>query len=240
MKTNIEELKLHLKKVFGEMTQTKEFEEFAYKAGDAIKDSVIRKTKTNGQYNYIQSGRLLRTLRTNEPELQVNKTGSKAVIGYGYIDDFNQQTKRGPQKAVFKQFNGDEIKIGLRPEPSLPNWIIAEFGRRAGTGAAPTGIPQEFLVPYAARDQEKKFMVGPSISFHNRKPVFFMANFSNTSRSSAMNGLGLKTHPGIHEGRMFRDGLREAQEKINLNLGEALYHSLESLASKYGGEVHRT
>jgi hypothetical protein len=236
MKTNIDELVKNLQGFFSEAMKTNTFVSYAQKAGDSMKDHVIAKARGNGEYSFIQSGRLMRTLKTNDAEVKTNKTGSKATIGYGYVDDFNQQTKRGAQVAITRY--GQEI--GLRPEPSLPDWIIVEFGRKPGVGVSAGNIPSEFQVSYVARDPNKQFVTGPfQTLYHMRKPIFFMTSYKNHGVLSNGMGVAPRTHPGIHEGRIFRDGLANSKESINQYIGEGLYESTKELSRKYGGTVER-
>jgi hypothetical protein len=221
MSSNIVQLQIHLKNMFNELLKTTSMKSHGKMAGEHMKQSVIG--KVGSKYN--QSGTMRRLLRTEVPIVQANKTGSKLNIGLGDIDEWNDETRRGPQRAVFTLANGGQKTVGLRPEPVLPAWIIMEFGRRP---ANTTAIPKDFQVPYTNRDSSKQFMFGPSNSYHFRKPVFFMTN---------QQGATPRTHPGVPAGRFFREGLKESQEEVNKIIGQGLEESMRELAIRYGGTV---
>jgi hypothetical protein len=228
--TNIDELKAHLEKVFSTMYTTGEFTQYANNAGDAMEEGVIERLNS-GIYDYNQSYALKRTINTDKPEvLSKGGRGSSVKIGYGNIDDFNQQTLRGPQRATFIGSDGSKLTIGLRPERELPSWIIMEFGRKAGSGSSSSQIPEEFKVAYSAR-QSKPYLVGPSTSLHSRKPVFFMASLQGKSSNMKSD----RGHPGVHEGRIFRGGLELATPKIIENILAGTEASLRL----FGGEVEK-
>jgi hypothetical protein len=157
--TNIVELKAHIKMVFNNLLKTSEFKASAKEAGEAMKQRVQSRVNAD-KYDYIQTGNFKRLLREEKASIDINKTGSKAVIGFapvrdeeGGLDDWliNDWAMRGPQNARFTNEHGETTNIKLRPEQQLPNWIIMEFGRKAGSGASARGIPKDFIVPYTAR-----------------------------------------------------------------------------------------
>jgi hypothetical protein len=227
---NINELEAHLKQVFGELLKTEIANSFAKKAGQVMKENVQKQLNSKG-YSYNQSGALRGTLQRDVPFVQTNKTGSKISIGFGDLDEWNIETLRGPQNAVFDLGDGRTKNVRLRPEPTLPSWIIMEFGRREGNGTGlPPDMPDMFKVGYGGRDSDKKFMFGPSLSYHFRKPVFFMTREKEGEKHG-------ETHPGIREGRFFRDGLKNSQEEVYELMLEGLRQSMIEVAARYGGTV---
>ncbi|WP_336784160.1 hypothetical protein [Paenibacillus illinoisensis] len=227
IKTNIDEILNHLKQMHKEVLRTESFKQGAKGAGEAMKARVVNSLSSSG-YDYLQSGTLLRVVKGDVPHVEVNKTGTKAQIGFGDIDELNMETKRGPQRGIFTDKDGATRSIGLRPEPSLPAWIIMEFGRRAGGGAGAKGIPKAFQVPYTARDSSKQFLYGPSQSYHFNKRILFMTN-----KTDGRN----RMHPGVRAGHFFRDGLRNSQDDVRQLLGDALKESMKEVAGRYGWRV---
>jgi hypothetical protein len=228
--TNLAQLEIHLRTVFTELFKTAEFKEEAKLAGEEMKKSVISKMGSS-KYDYLQSGELMRVAKDDVPWVEANRTGSKANIGYGDIEGWNDETKRGPQRGKFTTASGKEITVRLRPEPTLPSWIVMEFGRRP---QPVDKVPKDFQVPYAQRDASKKFLFGPSTSTHFRKNIFFMSPFNITGNKEEA-----RTHPGIKAGKFFREGLKSSQPKVEEKLGEAIEVSLRALSVRYGGEVRR-
>lgn len=221
-KTNGQDVQAHLKRVFERMFETDQLHNYAVRAGNRLKKG-IREAVASSPYNYDQSGNLLKTINRSETAVLIEQ--NKATIGFGNIDIFNTETRRLPQHATFKTSNGD-IEVSLRPEPELPSWIIAEFGRKAGVGGAtPSGIPSRFVVPYTPRDDDKKFLFGPSDTRHYMKPIYFMSRIPTKSQSSAGR---------IEGGHIFTRGLEYSKEKIRLELTAGIYASLATLARQNG------
>ncbi len=227
IRTNIDDILHQLKQMHKDVLKTESFRQGAKNAGEAMKVRVLNGIASSG-YDYLQSGSLLRVVKGDMPHVEVNKTGSSAKIGFGDIDELNIETRRGPQRGVFTNKDGHTLSIGLRPEPSLPSWIIMEFGRRSGSGAGAKGIPKAFQVPYTTRDSSKQFLFGPSQSYHFNKRILFMTN-----KTDGRN----RTHPGVRAGHFFRDGLRNSQSDVKQLLGEALKESMKEVASRYGWRV---
>lgn len=227
-RSNIESLLAHMKELHKNVLRSQAMKEGAKSAGAAMKGSVIKGLSSAG-YDYRQSGTLLRVIKGDVADMQVNKTGTSLKIGFGDIDELNYETKRGPQRGIFSKKDGSTQSIGLRPEPSLPSWIIMEFGRKAGNGVGMKGIPKAFQVSYTPRDPNKQFMFGPSKSMHFNKRILFM-----TERQ----GDGVpRTHPGIRAGRFFRDGLKNAKDDIDAHLSHALREAFREVAGKNGWRV---
>lgn len=225
--TNIDELLKHLKQVYGSLFRTKEFERYAAKAGDKIQEEVLQALKSNkAGYNYRQSSALRRTLSTQTADYITGRSSMK--IGFGYIDDLNRSTKRGAQRAIFP---GIPEPIRLKPERELPSWVIMEFGRK-GTANRPSAVPSFIKkeISYSPREP-KSLLFGPSESYHFSKPVFFMTN-KEALKSHGQSIKGAQKHPGIREGRFFRDGLKQAIPQIQLILGEGIEASLQSLKNR--------
>lgn len=228
MPTNFDELERHLKHVFTKLFQTQSFQKEASFIGEAMRRNVLN-IMNNSYYDYSQSGNLRHIIKTTDDGYYVTKT--RAVIGFGGLDDLNAFTKRKGQRAVF--FDGTDYRkeIRLRAEPSLPSWIIAEFGRKAGEGTSTSGIPKEFIVPYAPRES-KSFMFGPSDSRHYRKRIYFMANRKNLTKPFPSEPVDNFRHPGVHRGRIFSRGLERSKYEINELFTSAINASLKEL----GGE----
>jgi hypothetical protein len=231
--TNLSDLQNHIRKVFGELLTTNALDSYAKQAGLSMKEEVIEKMSRAG-HDYYQSGTMMRLMKSELPRIHLNNTKTKMTIGLGEVDEWNWETKRGPQRATFMiPDTGEEKTIRLRPEQDLPAWIIMEFGRRQGNGVGATGIPKDFLVSYTARDQSKEHMFGPSSSYHFRKPVFFMTHKQKSDAPASI-------HPGIKAGNFFRDGLKASQEDVQNKLALGIEASLNEIAAKYGGRVEST
>lgn len=236
--TNIDQLVMKLQSFFEDLLLTQEMKDFGSAAGHAMKVNVI-----DALGDHVQSGQLRRALWSEEPEVKTSgpKATKKKTLTIGYGDNDNggvglgplgAETLRSGQNAQF--WVDDKVKnIKLRGEKDLPSWIILEFGRRAGNGQSAAGIPSEFVVPYTPRDQSKAFLVGPSVSFHFNKPVFFMSRFDRGGGFQDP----VRYHPGFAGIHFFQNGLKNSKEEVNDLILDGLVASARTLAKKYGGEV---
>jgi hypothetical protein len=233
--TNIADLEKHLKSVFEELLKTKSFERKAVMIGDTLQNSVINMLDS-GRYDYNQSGNLRHLIKTSDSGWKVTKT--KVSVGFGSLEDLSDPrfAKRQPQRAVFNSGTDYKKTIVFGSEPDLPEWIIAEFGRKRGTGGSNTsGIPKEFLVSYSSRDSSKEFMMGPSDSRHFRKNIYFMASRNKIQSMFPSEPISdLRRHPGVVAGHIFSSGLSMSIPKVREQFEEAIRDSLIELSNKYG------
>ncbi|MNV21229.1 hypothetical protein D3C71_1121590 [compost metagenome] len=104
-----------------------------------------------------------------------------------------------------------------------------EFGRK-GTGGKAGSVPSFIKkeITYSPRDS-KTLMFGPSESRHNSKPIMFMTNKKIMEEHGHKSAKSLAKHPGIREGRFFRDGLKSAEPSIQMILGNGIQDSLRFL-----------
>lgn len=233
--TNIDELLNHIRKLNKGIFTNSEFTKHAQKAGDIMQSEVQNAMKNVSGMDYHQSYQLKRTIGSQTADFKV--TNSRAIIGFGQIDDLNQQTKRRAQRGTFISASGETRIVKLRPERDLPSWVIMEFGRKgtAQSGAkVPSFISKE--IHYSPRPS-KKFMVGPSESLHFRAPIFFMtANTQSQDKDKSRATMKLREHSGIREGKMFRTGLKNAIPKIQEELAKGIMESLKSNIKQHGGK----
>jgi hypothetical protein len=235
MPTNVDELKAHLKAVYGKMFTSKEFERRAFQAGEKMQESV-QQAMANSSHDLQQSYRLKREISTETPD--VFSAPTKVRIGFGHIPSLNKYTLRPPQRGTF--IIGGQVKtIRLVGEKELPSWIIMEFGRK-GTSYKASTVPSFIKkeISYSTRE-DKPFMIGPSTSSHFKNHIFFMANkgmlAKHHSEIPSNEHKRFKRHPGIKESAFFRDGLENSKQKVFNELSVGIYHSLVSLSRKNGG-----
>lgn len=231
--TNHAELAAHIKYIHTGLFRNSEFTKHALKAGDAMKKETQKAMKSVSGMDYHQSYQLKRTISTQPSHYK--STDTKVSIGFGQIDDLNQQTTRKAQKAIFKNPDGSARTIKLRPEADLPSWVIMEFGRK-GTGNKSPTVPSFIRreINYSPREQ-KTILFGPSTSLHMRAPVFFMTNRAMLQKYHGVKSdKGFRQHPGIREGKFFRAGLKNAKEEIHRELANGIEESLRANLAKLG------
>lgn len=234
-KTNMNEVIKNVQALFNEILSTDTMVSIAKATGQNLKYNTIDHMKNS------QTGRLKTAL--NMEQVNIKKPGkisattktAKLTIGYGDIEALTFETLREWQKAVFKNPDGTDRTIWLKPEKFLPSWIIMEFGRRAGSGVGmPANMPKMFDLGKVGgigaydSDSSKQFLFGPSKNRIYKKHVFFMTNRKESTS---------RTHPGIKAQEFFRKGLADSKEALNEDISLALRESARELASKYGGEV---
>jgi hypothetical protein len=226
MPTNFNELEAHLKQVFDNIFRTESFQKEASFIGEKMRKNVFT-AMDRSSHDYNQSGNLRHILRTTDDGFYVTKT--RTVIGFGGIDDLNAFTKRQGQRAVFFDGTNYRKEIRLRAEPSLPSWIIAEFGRKAGSGTSTGEVPSEFLVAYKTRE-DKQYLFGPSDSRHFRKRIYFMASRKMFKRAFPSEPVdNFRQHPGVTAGHIFSKGLEISIPDINDSFSKAINNSLDEL-----------
>jgi hypothetical protein len=236
-RTNIGDLLIHLEKnVFKMMFKTQSMRKRSMQIGDSLQKGVLDNIKRGGS---VQSSTLHQNLEGQLPEEKSSPSSIK--IGFGDID-ITGEAKRPSQKASFSLSRHSKTRrltvfqVNLAPERELPSWVILEFGRKSGVGgASPKGIPKNFLVSYTPRDQQKNMLIGPSLTSHSKKPVFFMGTTRKDGYKSniAKSKLDARPHPGIRARKIFRDSLKTRKDIINVLFSMGIRESLRELGNRH-------
>jgi hypothetical protein len=160
------------------------------------------------------------------------------MVGFGDVSYLNRVTRQTERIELFIYMKGRgrgkrktpiTKQIYLYGEYELPEWIIMEFGRRAGNGASPSSVPKQFHVNYTKRDEKKKYMAGPfKLHSGNGKRTFFMAGY-NKARRMVPKGTKPRQHPGFRGVQMFRNGLAISQRSIRFEAEQLITDRLRRL-----------